>query len=353
MNRKYLDITLTEKKLDAIISFAPQTRLWLSTIQSTDGITVMEKNKSYVFVDGRYYEYAKKQVKNAELVLFNKENWDNFSKSKEYKRIGVEADYITLVELNRIKKSFPNSEIVEISGQKLRILKDEEEVKLIKKAIDISLEAYDELLKEIKEGQSEQELDRKLNFLMKEKGAQKECFDSIIAAGANSAVPHHHPTSAVVKSGDLLKIDFGAIYKGYGADITRTFIFNPNNSKVDPKKEEILQIVKEAAQLGRQFVKPGIKASEVDKVCRDYIESKGYGEYFVHSTGHGLGIDVHELPNVSSLSDFVLEEGMVITVEPGIYIEGFGGARIEDDLLVTKEGSITLSRKNEINGIGK
>ncbi|UWD33990.1 aminopeptidase P family protein [Mesomycoplasma molare] len=353
MNRKYLDLTLEKNNLDAIITFSPQTRIWLSSIQSTDGISIIEKSNSYVFLDMRYYEYAQKEIKNAELILLNQSNLKKFAQNKIYKRIGVEADYTTLSELERIKKMFPNAEIIQISGQELRILKDKNEIELLQKAIDISLEAYEELIKELKEGQTERELDRRLNFLMKEKGAQMECFDSIIATGSNSAIPHHHPTDRKIKSGDLLKIDFGATYKGYGADITRTFIFNPKNEIVDPKKEEILQIVKEAAQLGRQFIKPGIKASDVDKVCRDYIASKGYGEYFTHSTGHGLGIDVHELPTVSTNGNTILEPGMVITVEPGIYIEGFGGARIEDDLLVTETGSITLSRKNEVNGIKK
>ncbi|WGI36887.1 aminopeptidase P family protein [Mesomycoplasma lagogenitalium] len=348
MNRKYLDLIINENNLDAIISYSPQTRLWLTTIQSTDGMVVIEKSKSYVLVDSRYIEYAQKQVKNAELILLTADNLKKLLENKKYQRIGIEEDYLTLGEFNRIKKFFPNAEFVEISGQKLRILKDENEIANLQKAIDISLEAYNQLIAEIKEGQTEREIDRRLNFLMKEKGAQKECFDSIIATGSNSAIPHHHPTDRKIKKGDLLKIDFGAVYNGYGADITRTFIFGDKAN--DPKAEEILQIVKEAAQKGRQMVKPGIKASEVDKVCRDYIQSKGYGKYFLHSTGHGLGIDVHELPNVSSSSDFILEEGMVITVEPGIYIEGLGGARIEDDLLVTKTGSITLSRKGEING---
>ncbi|MBN3534659.1 aminopeptidase P family protein [Mycoplasma procyoni] len=353
MNRKYLDKIFSDKKLDAIISFAPQTRLWLTTIQSTDGIVVIEKEKSFVFVDGRYIEYAQKQVKNAELILLAGDALKNFfsPKKAQYKRIGVEKDYLTLSDFNRIKAYFPEAEYIEINGQELRILKDEEEVKKLQKAIDISLEAYNKLLPELKEGQTEQEIDRKLNFIMKELGAQKECFDSIIASGPNSAIPHHHPTDRKIKKGELLKIDFGAIYDGYGADITRTFVFGEKAN--NPKAEEILQIVKEAAQKGRQAVRPGIKSSEVDRVCREYIEQKGYGKYFVHSTGHGLGIDVHELPNVSGSCDIILEEGMVITVEPGIYIEGLGGARIEDDLLVTKDGSITLSRKNEINGFQK
>ena len=140
----------------------------------------------------------------------------------------------------------------------------------------------------------------------------------------------------------MVTIDFGAKYNGYCADITRTFIYEDQGNA---KYKEILDIVEEAARLGREAVKPGVKASEIDSICRSYIKSKGYGDFFVHSTGHGLGIDVHEFPYVSTTSDITLEPGMIITVEPGIYVEGIGGARIEDDVLVTPTGNKVLSRK--------
>ncbi|UVD81512.1 aminopeptidase P family protein [Mycoplasma iguanae] len=351
MNRKYLDLTFVEQKLDAIVTSSRQTRLWCSSVESSDGWTILEKDKNHIFVDSRYIEYAQKQAKNAEVHLLEKNSLKNFLAAKNYQTIGIEADYETYGMVQYIKSMLPEAEIKPVSGQKLRILKTAAEIEKLQKAIDISLEAYEELLPSIQEGQTERELDHKLNFLMKQKGADKECFDAIIATGTNSSKPHHHPTDAKIKKGELLKIDFGAIYKGFGADITRTFIFGgtPNNAQA----QEIWDIVDQAARLGRQMVRPGIKASQVHQVCYDYIQSKGYGDKFLHSTGHGLGIDVHELPNVNSVNETILEPGMVITVEPGIYIEGLGGVRIEDDILVTETGSITLSRKNEINGVEK
>ncbi|WP_033161127.1 aminopeptidase P family protein [[Mycoplasma] collis] len=344
MNDKYLKKYFATKNIDSIISFAPQTRLWLTTVHSSDGIVVIEKNKNYLFVDSRYIEYATKKVKNAELILLNKKNLNDFFASKNYQNIGVESDYLTLEQLDNIKNYFPNANFVNISGQKLRILKTDEEIVKLQKAIDISLEALDKLLPTLEEGQSEREIDHKLNYFMKQLGAQKECFDSIIASGPNSSKPHHRSGDRKIKKGELLTIDFGAIYEGYGADITRTFIFGEKAN--DPKYQEILDIVKQAAALGRKHVKPGVSTSEIDKICRDYITEKGYGQYFVHSTGHGLGIDVHEMPTVSSgTNGTILEPGMVITVEPGIYIENFGGARIEDDVLVTENGCVVLSRK--------
>ncbi|MGY6172008.1 aminopeptidase P family protein [Candidatus Mycoplasma pogonae] len=349
MDTKYLDLTFKENKLDAIVTSSPQTRLWYSGVESSDGWIVIEKDKAYLFVDSRYIEYARAKARNVEVLLLSETPLKHFLADKNYKTIGIEGDYEVFNSVKNIETMSPNSKIVSISAQKLRLIKTPEEIAKLQKAIDISLAAYDDLVKTIQPGQTEREIDHKLNYLMKQKGSGKECFSSIVAAAHNSSKPHHHPTDETVKQGELLKIDFGATYEGFGADITRTFIVGGKAN--NPEAEKIYQIVEEAARRGRQAVKPGVTTGEIDKVCRDYIQAQGYGDKFLHSTGHGLGIDVHELPNVSYNNPAVLEPGMVITVEPGIYIEGLGGVRIEDDVLVTETGSITLSRKNEVNGI--
>ncbi|ADM21620.1 aminopeptidase P family protein [Mesomycoplasma hyorhinis] len=350
MNRKYLDLSFEEHNLDAIISFSQQTRLWVSNLQTSDGIVFLEKEEIHLFVDSRYIEAAQKDAKNVQVHLLTAANLKDFVSSKNYLKIGVEKEYLTLADFKKLQAWFPSAEFVQINAQKLRLIKTKEEIYKIEKAVKISLRAYEELLKHINKNDTEKTLDIKLNFFLKKYGADKESFDSIIATGANAAMPHYHPKNVIIKENDFLKIDFGASYQGYIADITRTIIFKKEEN-FDPRKEEILQIVLEAAKLGRQAVRPGITAAEVDKVCRDYIASKGYGEYFVHSTGHGVGIDVHELPSVSVAGSTVLEPGMLITVEPGIYIPGFGGARNEDVVLVTNTGSLTLSRPKEINGV--
>lgn len=354
VNRKYLDLAFDKNNSEALVTSSRQTRLWYTGIDTSDGWIVIERHKAYLFVDSRYIEYATNSLKDREdieiILTKSFQTLKEFFESKKYKAIMVESDYEILANVDLIKKNNPGATVYRTSGQKLRILKTEDEIEKLQKAIDISMAAYRNLMSIIKEGDTEKEIDRRLNFLMKAHGADKECFDNIIAFGPNSAMPHHHPTNRALKKGDLLKIDFGAKYKGYGADITRTVIFG-EPSESSAKAKEILEIVSRAAQLGRKAVRPGVKASEIDKVCRDYITQQGYGEFFLHSTGHGLGIDVHELPSVNGFSDVVLEEGMVITVEPGIYIKGFGGARIEDDILVTRDGSRTLSRKYETNGV--
>lgn len=346
MNRSILDEFFNQFELDAIISRSYQTKLWFSEVMVSDGFIVIEKNKATLFVDSRYYEYARKNSKNVDVALLENESFNNFIQSKNFRKIAIESDYLEVTHYNKIKNTLPNVTIINIKGQELRMIKDAEEVSKIQKAVNISLEAYDKLQVFIAEGISEIELDNKLNYLMKRLGADKESFSSIIAFGSNSAMPHHHPTTRTLQDGDIVKIDFGCFYKGYASDITRTMIYKKNEStNVDHKLVEILQIVEEAAKRGREAVRPGISSKEIDDVCRKYITEMGYGNFFIHSTGHGLGIDVHELPSVSSKLPMILEPGMVITVEPGIYIENLGGARIEDDVLVTDAGHLVLSRK--------
>lgn len=348
MDRKRLDLLFKNTKVDALISEAPQTRLWYANVQTSDGLIVIEKDKATLFVDGRYIEYAKAKAKNVEIILMQGDAVQQWFNKRKLNKIALEKNYLVKEWENRILKltNLSSNDVTWIDGQELRIVKSSEEVQKMQEVINISLKAYDEFIQWVKPGITEKEAAAKLNYLLKIHGADKEGFDEIIASAANSAEPHHHPTDKVIEDNSLLKVDFGALYQGYTADITRTSVIG-DRSKVNPELLKILQIVEEAAKRGRDFVKPGIKASEVDKVCRDYIIEKGYGDKFVHGTGHGLGIDVHELPYVSSRGDFVLEPGMIITVEPGIYIEGLGGARIEDDVLVTKEGRTILSRPEE------
>ncbi len=345
MNSSKLFDLFSKYDIDAIISEAPQTRQWYSKIATTDGWLIIERNKATLFVDGRYFEYATKNAKNVEIKLLNLNSLKEWLSEKKFKKIAIEEDYLTITNFNKIKSltNLENDSIVFINSQKLRILKSDEEISKIQRAIDISLESLETLQSFIKEGVSEKEIQHKLEYIMVRKGADKESFESIVAFGENTAEPHHHSTNNLLKKGDMVTIDFGVKFDGYCSDITRSFIYEDQNQ--NSKYNEILSIVEEAARLGRQAVRPGIKCSEIDNICRTYIASKGYSNFFVHSTGHGLGIDVHEYPYVSPTSDIILEEGMVITVEPGIYIEGIGGARIEDDVLVTKDGAKILSRK--------
>lgn len=345
--KKFLKI-LSEKKIDAVISESFQFRLWSSEVFSSDGFCIMNGKKNYVFLDSRYLEYGLKKTENnanVEILTLSFVNIKKVVEDLKITNLGFEADYLTVKNLTNLQKLLPKINFKPISGQELRIIKTSAEIAKIQKAVDISLCAFEKVKKALKVGMSETEVDHLLNYEMKKCGADKEAFDNIIAFGSSTSEPHHHPLKEKkLSEGDIVTFDFGAVYQGYMADITRTFFFGePKNEKL----VQILDVVKKAAAEGRKAVKPGIKASEIDLVCREFIKKAGYLTYFKHSTGHGLGIDIHELPNVGKDSEIILEPGMVITVEPGIYIDGLGGARIEDDLVVTETGHKVLSRKIE------
>ena len=343
MNSKYLELKIKEKSLDAIFLLSDFNRTWYTKFVTTAGHLVVTKEKSTLFLDGRYITAGKEKVSsNIDIKLLKKQEcFYEWVKEQNFSNVGIEEDYVSIKMFKLLEQKFPKINFVLINGSELRLIKTNEEVKLIKKAIEISKNALDATKHLIKPGVSEIEIRNNLESQMLYFGAKKPGFDSIVVSGERSALPHGNPSDKLLKEGELVTIDFGAEYSGYTADITRTFQVG---KVTDKKLLEIFEIVKEAQNLGIKAVKPGIKASDIDKICRDYITSKGYGEYFTHGTGHGLGIEVHEEPYVSPLSKSILEEGNVITVEPGIYIPKLGGTRFEDDILVTKDGYEILSR---------
>lgn len=343
MQRELINKLLEEKNLDGIYSTSPQFRLWLTGIQSSAGFLFIDKNESELAIDGRYFEMASKEAKNAKVVLQKGNVLQEIAKAKGYKRIGLEKEYTTLEELEFAKKLFPDAEFINFSGAELRIVKTKEEIEKVRKAAQISLKSLEQLKEFIKPGISEKELDAKLEYFQKTNGAEERSFLSIVASGPNGSKPHGRASERILQDGELVTIDFGSLYEGYCSDITRTFRVGEVK---DEKLLKIEEVLRTAQKMGIEAVKPGVTTGDVDKVCRDYITEKGYGEYFVHSTGHGLGIDVHELPNVTSHPQYnrELKPGMIITVEPGIYIPGLGGIRVEDDVLVTETGHDVLSR---------
>ena len=333
---------LKENKCDAFITFVSQTRLWFTRMEASDGILIITDTESLLYVDGRYYEKAKTKAENVKIVLLDSSSLKKLKELKVKKAL-VESNYLTISDQNRMQKLFLIEEFKYINGQNLRIIKDEYEVEKIRKACSISLKALKYIEPIIKEGISELEISRKLADAQRKFGGEKNSFESIVVAGKNSSLPHGTPSEYIIQNGDLVTIDFGTVYRGFCSDITRVFEVGKIVDKELIKIKEILTI---AQQMGKEAVRPGVTNTYIDKVCRDYITENGYGKYFVHSTGHGLGIDVHELPNVTSNKsmEITLKPGMVITVEPGIYMPNFGGLRIEDDVLVTEDGYEVLSK---------
>jgi len=262
------------------------------------------------------------------------------------KRVGLEADHLSWSAASRWQERLSGTEVKAISEmvEKLRMVKDAEEIAMMEKAAAIADAALGEVLGILAGARgpvSERAFALQLDSTIRRLGAEGLAFETIVAAGENSAKPHHEPSDRQIQPGDSVVVDFGAMYEGYRSDMTRSFsIGGP------PKGEmaEVFAIVLEAQRRGVAAVKAGATTTAIDAACRDYITEQGYGDAFEHSTGHGVGLDIHEAPGVGAQEATTLEAGMVVTVEPGIYLSGLGGVRIEDTLVVTETGATPLTK---------
>ena len=259
------------------------------------------------------------------------------------KVIGVEYLAMRLLEARRIEQSAPDCRLVATEPwlPKLRMTKDEAEIACMRRAIKIAEQALQRLLAEgaIRPGRTERQLAADLQAALLREGGQGEAFSPIVVAGPNSALPHAGPSDRTMEMGDLVTIDWGTVYEGYRADITRTFVLG----QLSPEIESIYDAVLVANEAARLAIRPGLPAQEVDRAARRAITLAGYGDYFTHRTGHGLGLETHEPPYMVEGNLDLLQPGMTFTVEPGIYVPGLGGVRIEDDVRVTEQGVETLT----------
>ncbi len=260
----------------------------------------------------------------------------------EGKRIGVEPRQLRLLEFRHVKNGAPEAEYPDASDvlSGLRLKKDQAEVEAMRRAVKIAQDALEATIPFIKIGMTEQKLSSELVVQLLKHGSQPEMpFSPIVSGGPNSANPHASPTERKLQAGDLLVVDWGAAHEGYISDLTRTFAVG----KVDAEYEKIHKIVQEANAAGRAAAKPGVPCANVDQAARDVIEKAGYGAYFTHRTGHGIGMEGHEEPYMRGDNMQLLEPGMAFTVEPGIYLPGRSGVRIEDNVVITETGADVLS----------
>ena len=338
MRLKSLFELIKRMNMDGIIITSYPNVFYFSKFTSEDCILFINKEKAYLITDSRYTLQAKKQAKGFDVIIRKSTYLEELKKLVNGGKILFEESisYATYSSFNKGLDAI----LVSTNIDEMRNIKENEEILQIKKACKIADNCYTHILKFVKSGMREIEIANEMNRYMKEIGASKESFEMIVASGKRGALPHGVASNKRIRDGEFVTIDYGCVYKGYCSDITRSFCLGKPNYEM----KKIYNIVKKAQLLAIKSIKAGIRAYEVDKVARDYIESRGYGKYFVHSTGHGLGIEVHDPISVNRNSNTVLEENMVITVEPGIYIPGKGGIRIEDDVLVTKDGYKVLTK---------
>lgn len=343
--RKFLEYF----KIDSIIIYNGLNIQYLTGFDggTGEGVLAISKDKAVLITDDRYQEAFTNNLPEEVKLFITRDYFGDLIKivnSWKPKKTGFEST-IPYEIFDYIDRNI-DSDLISVPGaiEALREIKDQQEIINIEEAAKRSVKAFNRLLKYIKKGQTEKEIADQLEFYAREEGLQKSSFDTIVASGENSAKPHAKASSRVLRDGDFLTIDFGYFFNGYTSDIARTLAIG----KPSDKNIKIYKIVKEAQERSINMVKSGQNLDDVDRASRSYISESGYGDFYNHGGGHGIGLDIHEGPSINSVSDDEASSGQVITIEPGIYIPNEMGVRIEDDILVEEDGF-----KNLTEGISK
>ena len=333
-------------KVDAVLVFDEVNTFYLSGYSNTNAYYVITKDNAYYLTDSRYTEEAKESIHDD--LIFVPVTYQNTNETiakilhdENCKTVGYEDNRIKLQDYVALQNDLKDFVLVGIGSDidLIKSIKSEEEIAKIKRACDINNIAFMKTLESVKEGMTERDFAIELEYNFFKNGADGLAFETIAAFGKEGSKPHAHVNDTKLKSGDLVTVDFGCKYKGYCSDITRTFAFG----NIDKEQEKIYNIVLEAQLLGLETVKAGLTGKYVDKVVRDFIDSTDYKGKFTQGLGHSVGIEIHEDPRLSPTCDTVLKENMIMTVEPGIYIEGFCGVRIEDSVVIKKEKPVVLT----------
>lgn len=341
---------LNELNVDGIFLTDLYNLRYFAGFTGTTGVALATKKGNFFYSDFRYRSQAEAQVSKMgfefkEVSRGSLKYVGEHAEELGLKKIGFEDNNVTFATYQKLKEIF-KAELVPV-GEKImyeRMVKSDEEILMIKKAIEISDIAFSEVLKVIKEGVSERELSAYMEYVQKKNGAEDKSFNTILASGVRSAMPHGVASDKKIQKEEFITMDFGAYYNGYVSDMTRTVYYGNN---ITERHKEIYNLVLEAQILGINTIKEGMMSDDVDKVVRNFLTEKGYGEYFGHGLGHGIGVEIHELPYLSSVSHIELKENMVVTSEPGLYFDGWGGVRIEDDVVVKKDGREVLNKSNK------
>ncbi len=338
MNSQRLDalrLKISQSRLDALlVTFLPNVR-YLSGFSGSNGICIVTEQQQSFLTDGRYRLQAREEVRGYHLVIAMGSLFEGAAQKGLFPKrgkIGYEAQHLTVAELRNLRKLLPLVQWIPTTKmiEEMSAVKERGEIDLIKKAVAISDKVFEKLLEIMKPGMKELDLAAEISYLHRTYGAEADAFEPIVASGKRGALPHARASEKKMKKGELVTIDMGGRYKGYHSDLTRTIAIG----KASAGARKIYQVVADAQQLAIDAAGNGIGGKALDAVARSYIKKKGFGKYFNHSLGHGLGLQVHELPRLSTLSNDTLASGNVVTIEPGIYIPNIGGVRIEDDVVI-------------------
>lgn len=341
--RKKMD----EQGIESVLVTSPYNLRYATGFTGSTGIAIITQEAAYFITDFRYTEQATAECSEFTVVEHHSSMFEEANKclqTHQLKTLHYEADYVTVTLKQELVKSFGvNLEPVSGLFEALRMVKDAAEIEVVKQAIAISDNAFSAILDFIRPGVTEQEVSNELLFNMMRQGATGASFDTIVASGHRSAMPHGVASNKIIETGDFVTLDFGCYYNGYVSDMTRTIAVGEPSDKL----REIYDVTLKANLAVIDQVRAGQTGIEIDKIARDVITAAGYGEAFGHSLGHGIGLEIHEGPNASAKSPHVIEAGNIITDEPGIYLPGIGGVRIEDDILIKTDGIEVLTHSSK------
>jgi len=324
----------------------PTNLLYLTGLELSLGKLLISSKEAYLIVDGRYLEICQSQDLYQVLPL-HEWNWESQFQGQSIRSLGFDSQntsYQTFETLSSFMKDL-KIELLPLTSplERLRLIKDEDEIAYLRQAAKLNVKGYQQIISLLRTGITEEELAFELEFFWKKQGAKKLSFDSIIAFGPNSSMPHYRAGNTALKNDEHVLIDIGVVYQHYHSDMTRVVYWGTPSDRI----QTIYRIVEGAKQKAMELCRPGTLIGALDQTARSFIASKNYGEYFTHSLGHGVGLDIHETPLIRTkgpYSHLPLEAGMVITIEPGIYLPGVGGVRLEDTLLITENGYENLTR---------
>ena len=346
--------TLLEQELDAVLVSAPENRRYLSGFTGSAGYLLISREEAVLATDFRYVEQAGHQAPDfrVERISRGLDWFTRLASELGVKRLGFESQSMTVATHSAFNKAIDDAEgtdkaeLVSTAGivEGLRAVKDEAELRLLIKAVEIADRAFEQVAPTVEPGVTEGEVAWQLEKAMRESGAEAIAFDIIVGAGPNGALPHHRAGEKVIQRGEAVVIDMGATYLGYCSDLSRTLIVG----EPDETFRRVYDTVLRAQQAAEEKVAVGMTGGDVDAISRDIISEAGYGDNFGHSLGHGVGLAVHEQPTVGSGSKDTLEDGMVFTVEPGIYLSGWGGVRIEDMVVLENGRARVLSKAHKL-----
>ena len=334
---------LNEKQVDAILIKSKSNKRYVGALIGSGVKVLVTKDQIYQIMDGRYINEAEENTHGFVNVVHDqgKSYLDEVSSILgNQASLAIEANQILVKEYLSMQSYGFDIVLLENELEQARKIKDADEIALVRKACEITDKIFMEAIATIKVGMKEQELSALLQYLAIKNGASGMAFDTIVASGTRGSMPHGRPTDKAFAEHEFITIDFGITYKGYQSDMTRTVCIGEPN----PEVKKLYDIVLQAQCAGVEFIKAGVKGKEVDAYVRNIITEHGYGEYFTHGLGHGMGMGDGELPLLNKTSETILEEGMIMSCEPGVYVPGIGGVRIEDDVLIQNGKGIPLNK---------